>query len=362
MNILYISPSIKVRGGISTVLKGYLSSSLINKHNLYIVASHIDGNKFFKFIKALTGLIEVLYFLVLKEIDIVHIHCGDSISFKRKYFYIMIVSLFPCKIIYHHHGGGFIEQFKKLSKIWQNRVRRTWETVDLVICLSTFWRKNIKLISPNAKVLIVPNGIHIPPNYIKNNKDYIKISFLGLIAQKKGIYDLLRVFKRIINEGYNVKLTIGGSGEGIRLRKEISMLKLDGKVQYLGWIHDTLKDFVLKETDIFVLPSYFEALPMSVIEAMSYSIPVVSTTVGGIPELVVEGKTGLLVEPGDLEALYQNIIFLIQNKNVRENFGNDGRQLVIRRHNIEKISQKINSIYQSFSVTPPKISDNISDI
>ena len=87
-NILYISPSLNVKGGISSVLKSYLGSDLAKHYNIYPVASHVDGNKLVKLIRAIIGLVETLYYLSVKSPDIIHIHCGEIISFKRKIYYL----------------------------------------------------------------------------------------------------------------------------------------------------------------------------------------------------------------------------------------------------------------------------------
>ena len=145
--ILYISPSIHVKGGISSVIKGYLESDLTKRYAIYLVASHIDGYKLVKLVRAVTGLLETLIYLLIKDINIVHIHGGDMISFKRKFYYVKIAKFLRRKVIYHHHGADFMSQHKSLSKKWRNRVKRTFEQVDQLICLSDSWRDKIQSIA-----------------------------------------------------------------------------------------------------------------------------------------------------------------------------------------------------------------------
>jgi glycosyltransferase involved in cell wall biosynthesis len=348
-NILYISPSIHVKGGISSVIKGYLASDLSRQYNMYFVASHVDGPKWVKLIKAIIGLIETIFYLIHKEIDIVHIHGGDTLSFKRKCFYIKIVQLFSCKIIYHHHGAAFMHEYEFLSKKWKKLVKKTFEEIDLIIVLSNSWRDNIQQIAPKTNITVIPNSIKLPRLQEKQISNPLQLTFLGLIGDRKGVFDLLKVFKKLINNGYPVRLNIGGNGEITRLFKELRKLGIADYVKYCGWIQDKEKDLLLRKTDIFVLPSYAEGMPMSILEAMSYAIPVVTTNVGGIPELVIEGKTGYLIDPGDLDALYKKISFLIQNKDIRRDFGNKGRLLIKNKYNIDVNFQKLSRIYNSFS-------------
>ena len=348
-NILYISPSTHVKGGISSVIKGYLAIDLSRQYNMYFVASHVDGPKWVKLIKAIIGLIETIYYLTLKEINIVHIHGGDTLSFRRKFYYIKIAHLFPCKIIYHHHGAAFMHEYKSLSKKWKKRVKKTLEELDSVIVLSNSWRDNIQQIAPKANIAVIPNSIKLPRLQEKQISSPLELTFLGLIGDRKGVFDLLKVFKKLINNGYQVRLNIGGNGEITRLFKEVKKLSIADFVKYCGWIQDKEKDLLLRKTDIFVLPSYAEGMPMSILEAMSYAIPVVTTNAGGIPELVIDGKTGYLIDPGDLDALYEKISLLIQSKDIRRDFGNKGRQFIENKYNINIISQKLSKIYNSLS-------------
>jgi len=346
-NVLIISPSLQVKGGISSVIKSYLASDLPKNHNIYMVASHVDGRKWIKLVKAVIGLVETFCYLAFKHIDIVHIHSGNIISFKRKFYYIKLVSYFNCKTIFHHHGGSLIEQYEMTSKRWQYLISHTLNNVDAVICLSENWKKSILKIAFAANVQVIPNCVNLPEPFEKDASIVAKLTFLGHIKEKKGIFDLLRIIKRLINKGFNVKLTIGGIGDIKRLNAELNRLSIPDNIEFLGWLSEEDRDSLLRKTGIFVLPSYAEAMPMSILEAMSYSIPVVSTFVGGIPELVSDGESGFLIMPGDLDALYRSLASLIQNKELREEFGHKGRLIIKTNHNIDLVSQKIDSIYNS---------------
>ena len=345
--ILYISPSIRVKGGISSVIKGYLESDLPKQHTIYVVASHVDGHKLVKLVRAFIGLLETFFYLLLKGVEIVHVHGGDVTSFKRKFYYIKMVEFFRCKIIYHHHGAEFMEQYESLSKKWKNRVRRTFERVDLLFCLSDSWRDNILSIASEGTIEVVPNSIKLPSIYGRRVNTHVRLTFLGLIGDRKGVFDLLKVTKRLINDAFDIRLTIGGNGEVNRLLREIKELEIANAVTYCGWIDDKERDLILQATDIFVLPSYAEGMPMSILEAMAYSVPVVSTTVGGIPELILDGESGFLIRPGDLDGMYRKIKYLIKDENLRRTLGRKGRELIRTGHNIQQIAHKMNTIYNS---------------
>ena len=347
-NILYISPSTSVKGGISTVIKSYLKSDLAKNHHIFLVSSHVDGSKWRKLIQAVLGLVQTVYYLIFKKIEIAHVHGSDIVSSTRKSIYIQILRLFGRKIIYHFHGASFTEHYRSASQRTQSRMKALFEKVDLVICLSESWRQYITDIAPRANITVVPNGIELPYfPYKEKNDNYVHLVFLGLIGERKGLFDLLRVVRRLLDNDLKIKLSIGGNGENDRLQATIQSLKFNDSVNFLGWISEKQRDKLLRETDIFVLPSYGEGMPMSILEAMSYGVPVVSTTVGGIPELVSDGETGFLIEPGDLDALFERLKCLIEDKELRKKFGNKARQFVASRHNLKLITQQIDQIYDS---------------
>lgn len=348
-NILHIAPSLRAKGGVSSVINGYLNSLLPQHHKLFLVSSHVDGLKIVKLIVAILGLVKAFFYMLLKNIDIVHVHGSDIVSSKRKYFYCKLVKNFDCKIIYHFHGAMFLANYPKMSSKWKKRIKKLLEECDLIICLSEACKNNITEIAPCSNIKVVPNSIRLPEigRLEKNADNSVQLTFLGVIGERKGVFDLLIVVKRLIEDGYNININIGGLGEVDRLLKKIDSLGIMHRVQYLGWVREKEKDLLFRKTDIFILPSYGERMPMSILEAMSYNIPVISTFVGGIPEVVSDGEVGFLIRPGDLDALYHHLASLVQNEKLRNEFGHKGGLLVKSKHNIDLVSQEIDSIYNT---------------
>ncbi|HPD58020.1 MAG TPA: glycosyltransferase family 4 protein [Smithellaceae bacterium] len=348
-NVLFIAPDISVKGGISTVLEGLIGSKLSHKYNIITVASHIDRSKLRKLIQAVIGLTKTAYYLISKQIAIVHIHGGDLTSIKRKYFYFRLVKLFKKKIIYHFHGASFSEQYPHASLGWKRRIKSLLEDSNIVICLSYSWKTAIINVAPKSNITVVHNATVLPEIGEKSRKasKTVYITFLGLIGERKGIFDLLEVILRLIMDGRNIHLTVGGNGDIVRLHKEIELQGLKNHVTYAGWIVGDAKDKLLRNTDIFVLPSYGEGMPMSILEAMSYAIPVIATNVGGIPELIKDGESGYLVEPGNLDQLLEKMKKLIADENMRLSMGEKGRYTVEKDFSLSEIANKIDDVYES---------------
>jgi glycosyltransferase involved in cell wall biosynthesis len=295
----------------------------------------------------LIKLVSVL--LSNKNIKVINIHGASNGSFYRKFVIFTIGKyLFRKKIIYYIHGGGFKEFFEKSNSLSKVMIKTMLGNVDVVICLSQslykYYKNNFKI----KKLIVVPNIIDYP----EINRDTIKSTvltflFLGLICEEKGIFDLIKVIAKN-KERYKtrIKLLIGGNGEVLRLKELISKNNIDDIVEFLGWISGKEKIKVLNECDVYILPSYNEALPISILESMSYGKAIISTNVGGIPEIVGHNRNGLLINPGDLLQMEQAIDCFLDNPELVNVFGVISEQIV-KPHLPDSVIEELECIYKS---------------
>jgi glycosyltransferase involved in cell wall biosynthesis len=175
----------------------------------------------------------------------------------------------------------------------------------------------------------------------------LTLLFLGYVSNKKGLFDLLDVLKENKELYQNkIQLVIGGNGEIDTLKKYLKENKLDDLVQFVGWISNVEKAGWLKKADIFVLPSYFEGLPISILEAMSYGHPIITTNVGGIPEIVMNNKNGVICEPGNKEELKNAIDFFIQQPEKIKEFGFYSSE-ISKKYLPDSVMQELMNIYKT---------------
>ncbi|WP_321413118.1 glycosyltransferase family 4 protein [uncultured Desulfobacter sp.] len=349
--ILIIAPSINVKGGISTVVKGHLGSELSNKYQIFRVSSHKDGNKLIKLLTAVKGAVRIIFYLLSKHIDIVHIHGSDPLSSLRKYFLFRIVEQFNCKTIYHFHGASFLESYVSKSPFFQHKINYLFRNVDRVICLSNTWEKQIaELIPGTARTVVIQNTVSLPERRTEKDhqeKKEVYILFLGLIGDRKGIFDLLKVMVKLKKAGHRLKLYVGGNGDVNKLEQTIDSLNIRDMVAYKGWVTGKDKETLYLNSDLYVLPSYGEGMPMSILEAMSYGLPVISTDVGGIPDLIEDDKTGFLIEPGDLHGMFNKIEILIKDRKLRSRMGMNARKKIEKEYNFDANISKLDALYQT---------------
>lgn len=313
------------RGGIGAVLSAY---TLFYETFNFIPTYKYHTKNFTKtlfYIKQVGLLFKIL--AAKKEIRIVHIHGAQRGSFYRKFLmFIIAKKLFRKKVVYHMHSDCFDTFYGNSAGIQKKLINYFINNVDALICLAPFWKKFFTDNFRNKNIEIINNVIPKPINWHSystgEDSSVINFLFLGRIGHRKGIFDILNVIsqKKELFAG-KMKLRVGGDGETERLKEFISENKLEHIVEYVGWIQGQEKDTLLSKSDIYILPSYSEGLPISILEAMSYKLPVISTPVGGIPEIVTNDVNGKLVTPGNLAEIESAIRFFIDNPAKIKEFG-----------------------------------------
>lgn len=171
--------------------------------------------------------------------------------------------------------------------------------------------------------------------------------FVGHVLRAKGVFELLDAFLLVHREQPNLHLLVVGEGEDLKtLMAKPNAARVSRWVHFLGARpHDEIPGW-LSAADILVLPSWREGLPNVVIEAMACERPVVATRVGGIPEAVVDGESGILVQKGNVRALAEAIALLVKSGTLRENMGKRGRLVVEEKFTWEKNAEKTVAVYR----------------
>jgi glycosyltransferase involved in cell wall biosynthesis len=151
------------------------------------------------------------------------------------------------------------------------------------------------------------------------NDSETTLLFVGRLNEGKGLFDLIDAFESLVEE-YSVELLIAGKGPLAEpLRSEIATRGLDEHVRLLGYRTDI--PAVMNSSDVFILPSYREGTPRAITEALSTGLPVISTDIAGIPDQVDHGRSGYLIQPGDIRELRERIATLLSDSDLRMAMG-----------------------------------------
>ncbi len=289
--------------------------------------------------------------LIKKEsVDIVNTHSGKD----------SWVSSISARLLWERPA---IVRTRHLALPVKNRV--TYSLLpDKIVTVSEYVRQYLikeKGISPE-KIIAIHTGVDVKQegresrvesrkiNGIREelgiSKETPLIGTVAILRKKKGHYILIEAARIILKDIPDIIFIFIGDGpQRKNLLRLIDKYGLNNRVRLLGLRNDV--HALLREMDVFVLPSFEEALGTSVLEAMAASIPVVATNVGGIPEAVIDGVTGILVSPGDADALADAIKRLIQDKSMARRMGEQGRQRVEEHFSVEKMVEGMYDLYTS---------------
>lgn len=252
-----------------------------------------------------------------KEIKIVHLHTAADSSFFRKTLLMKLAKCFGKKVVLHIHASrfkDFYNESKRKQWILDNLIR-----ADVLIVLSASWKQwFISIGVPADRIVILHNITEYPQ--IKDEKESVETNrpvhflFMGEIGERKGVFDILRGMANCHTDlDGKIELRIGGNKHEEELKQMIADNHLEKIVKFEGWVGGEKKIELLNWADVFILPSKNEGLPISILEAMSYGMPVISTPVGGIPE-VVSDKNGILVTPGNEKEIVNAMLFFVNNR------------------------------------------------
>jgi len=191
--------------------------------------------------------------------------------------------------------------------------------------------------------------VESPKEFQPDNKPARKTTIIGAacrLVPLKGLMQLIQAVASLGPEFPTLRLEIAGSGpQHEKLEREVDRLSLASQVRFLGWQTDLRP--IIRGWDIFAMPSLDEGLPVAIIEAMAEGLPVVATSVGGMPELVEEGLTGFLVPPSDVTALANRLRLLILNPTRANAMGAAGRQRANEHFSVDRMVQQVAGIYDS---------------
>lgn len=281
-----------------------------------------------------------------RRVDVAHINMSSHGSSIRKPVMMWTCRLFRIPTILHLHASEYPEFYAALPSVFKSLLRITFSNADMVLVLGVSWQRYLcdELRVPEAKVKVLLNGAPGPPRLDhprSRGTDPLKVLFLGRLCERKGVRHMLEALgdPRVRNESWIA--TLAGDGASAPYRRRAEELGLADRVSFSGWVDSDEARAMLADTDVLVLPSHAEGLPMSVIEAFAHGVAVVSTPVGAIPEILEDAVNGLLVSPGDSAQLAQALLTILQDEPLRRRLAESGRRTWEDRLDISSFSQQL---------------------
>ncbi|MCQ2199398.1 MAG: glycosyltransferase family 4 protein [Paludibacteraceae bacterium] len=348
--VLIVATSRKTRGGVTSVVKAHEQGQQWKDYGCVWVETHIDGNFLVKLWLLIKGF--CLFLFKLPSCDLVHIHTSEPPSALRKrIFFMPVARLFRKKVIVHFHS--FSPETTIRSK-YRSLYKYLFEKSDMVVVLSEYWKNEVSREFPHANVKVLYNpclaevsGMAVGyANYNGPLPEKLSILYAGTVNQRKGYADMIKAFAKVAADYPKWQIVFAGNGEiehGQLLAKQLGIEK---QTVWLGWVSGVEKDKAFRDSMIFCLPSYAEGFPMSVLDAWSYGLPVITTPVGGIPDVAVDGENMLLFNPGDVDSLAGCMKQMMDDEMLRKKISNASVEFSKTTFNIDTINRQLGDLYK----------------
>ena len=336
------------KGGMTSVISQITEHDWSNEGiKLIFIPTFLPGNPLKKMLFFVIALIKILWIFVFSKPDIVYMHLSYKGSFIRKYIVHKLCILFSINDIVHLHGTKFFDMYKSSASKKRKRIEELISKCKTFIVLGEHDAAAVKEIVPDAKVIVVQNAIQIPDYKVQWNSK-CHLLYMGVLIPAKGVADLLQSLNclQATRTDVELKLEICGIGsEEEKLKQYVCEHSLEKVVKFNGWVSGERKVQMLRKANLLVLPSYTEGLPIAVLEAMSYGMPIISTQVGDLAELVKDGVNGYLIQPGNIEAL-SKCILLMTDKQRWEKFSYMSRAIVEEKFSMELFYSRLLEIFK----------------
>jgi glycosyltransferase involved in cell wall biosynthesis len=297
----------------------------------------------------LTALLKLVQGRLAGRLAGVHVNMGERLSLFRKGAVVVACHLLRVPVVLHLHAQ-MQPFYRKLPTALQGLTRWVFSLAASVVVIGPAARRFVtqELRVPADRVEVVINGVPEPiePRRPATPGGPHRVLFLGNLSQSKGVGDLLQALARLRSLTPGLHVTFAGGGDVAGYQAQARKLGLDSLVRFEGWCDQRQVARLLAASDVLVLPSYDEVLPLVILEALAHGVAVVCTPVGEIPSLLTDGVDACYVRPGDVDSIAAGLQRVLREPQLRETLGRNGRALYQRQFSLPQFFANIARIHQ----------------
>jgi glycosyltransferase involved in cell wall biosynthesis len=281
--------------------------------------------------------------------DLLHVHMGGPVSYLRERLYTDPAQAHRVPIVCHVHGFANPATVFDTSPFYRRGIRRILrQAAEVLVVAEAAIPVVEKWAGRDLPITVVRNAIAPPPHVdrLYGEVELPVVLFMGWMTSRKGVFDLLDAIPMVRKEVPKAEFVFAGDGVDLRrFQKRLAQRGYKG-VHVMGWVQGQTQARAWDRADVFCLPSHAEGMPISVLEAMGYGLPVVATEMAGIPEQVIPNQTGFLYPPGNVRALAQALIKLLRNPKLRQDMGTAGRRRLIETFDLDTQVQRVHQVWE----------------
>ncbi len=355
----FLAEKKKIYGGIARSCQILLQSSFSKRFTIIQVDSTQISNPppglMTRSVLALRRLGVFIWQLIRHRPDGVLLFTADGASFIEKSLMAWISRLFGCTSFIFPRAGKLMDQTEQ-SLLMHFIARMLLKGSSVFLSQGPSW----SAFAVNS-MRINASRVHVIPNWtatthhlaIGSQRDYDathqppRLLFVGWLEEFKGVFDLLEAVRNLVKQGHKFRLTFAGRGHAELPAKNFAKEnQLEDVLTFAGWVKSEAMGDLLGANDIFVLPSWAEGLPNSMIEAMAGGLAVVVTNVGMVPDFLNDKEHGLLVPPKDAKSLEEALRLLIVDAELRRELAINGYEMVSREFAVEPVVGKLGDVIE----------------
>lgn len=303
----------------------------------------------------LLAVLRVIGSRLAGRLDLLHIHMACYGSAVRKPVLASVAQMLGVPTVMHLHGADFDAYCRALPAR-----RRRWlvgilRRCDRVVVIGAHWRRFVvdELGLDATRVVLIHNGV--PAQAISAPRPQagpVRLLMLGELGPRKGTPELVEALARPELRRRDWRATLAGNGPVAEFREQVRALGLSGRIAVPGWQSADQVAALLAEADIFVLPSRQEGLPVAILEAMAGGVAMIATPVGAIGDAITHGETGLLVPPGDVDALARAVASLVDDPAQRARLARAARERFEAMFTIDRTADAVAALYRQVVQRP----------
>lgn len=341
--VIMLGPSLDSRGGMATVVNGYINAGIRDICDFEYIETTRPGGVA---AKALAGISAYVRFRKdLPACDVVHLHVGAGISPMRKSLFAKAAKRAGKAVVIHEHRGILAKLYREGGDDFARKTRELYELADVAIVLSEEWKDFFaENVCDPSKVVVLHNSVPAPADAPALGREE-KVLFLGHMTDVKGPDILVKAIPEVVKSHPACRFIFAGDGDAQPYRDLAEELGVLGSCEFVGWVADREKDDLLRCCPIYCQPSRNEGMPMALLEAMGYGRACIATRVGGVPQVVDDGRDGILVESLDDKGIANAVISLLNRFDDARSLGLAAREKVQSRFCPQKNLALLSRIY-----------------
>jgi glycosyltransferase involved in cell wall biosynthesis len=326
------------------VVRALLRSPLAERYRLETIPTYRDRNPGRRMLLFGRSLVALARWCAGPGPRIAHVHMAARGSMYRKALVVAVVKAMRRPVVLHvHAGSGDIDAFlDRLGPLRLRILRAAFAASDRVLSVSASSAKTLRARLIDGEIIVVPNAPpEVVPNAPRPQREEVEILFLGGFDNPvKGGAVLLEALPELLQRCPRARVLLAGPGQGPG--------GLPDQARWGGWLDEAAKDRAFKNADLFAMPSLSEGLPVALLEAMARGLPIVVSSVGGVPEIITDGVDAVLVEPGDPAELVGRLADLVEDPERRRELGEAAIRRV-RRLADDDVYGRLDAIYAELS-------------